>query len=119
MSVPGVPRGERSGSGGADVRVVLMTAPDMATAERIVRTLVEEGVAACGTLIPGVLSIYRWLGVVEQQEEVQVLLKAGVEQIDALLARAVELHPYDVPELLVLPVLDGFPPYLSWVRGDG
>jgi periplasmic divalent cation tolerance protein len=119
MSVPGVFRGERDGARGADVRVVLMTAPDMETAERIVRTLVEEGTAACGTLLPGVLSIYRWMGVVECQAEVQVLLKTGGEQVADLLTRAVELHPYDVPELLVLPVVDGFPPYLSWVRGDG
>jgi len=117
MSGPGGPLGSRGG--GEGVRVVLMTAPDMETAERIVQTLVEEGAAACGTLLPGVLSIYRWMGVVERQEEVQVLLKTGGEEVAALLARAVELHPYDVPELLVLPVMDGFPPYLSWVRGDG
>lgn len=100
-------------------RVVLMTAPGAGVAEALVRTLVEEGMATCGTLVPGVVSIYRWMGEVERQEEVQVILKTGADRVPALLARATELHPYDVPELLVLPVVGGLPAYLAWVEGGG
>lgn len=106
-------------AGEVGARVVLMTAPDRAVGESLARTLVEEGVATCATLIPGVVSIYRWQGELERQEEVQVILKTGAARVPALVARAAELHPYDVPELLVLPVVGGLPAYLGWVEGGG
>lgn len=108
-----------TGSGEAGgVRVVLMTAPDAEVGEVLGGRLVEEGLAACATLLPAALSIYRWDGRVERQQECQLILKTGEGKVSALLARAVELHPYDLPELLVLPVVDGLPAYLRWVR-DG
>lgn len=116
MTADGAP-GHSGESGGS--RVVLMTAPDADVAEGMARTLVEEGLAACATLLPGVVSIYRWQGTVERQDEVQVILKTGAPRVEALLARAAQLHPYDVPELLVLPVVAGLPAYLAWVEGEG
>ncbi|HEX6938921.1 MAG TPA: divalent-cation tolerance protein CutA [Longimicrobiales bacterium] len=97
-------------------RVVLMTAPDRETAERLVRALVEERLVACGNIVPGLTSIYRWQGAIECESEVLVILKTAVEAVPALLARAPALHPYAVPELLVLPVEAGHRPYLEWVR---
>ena len=97
-------------------RVVLMTAPDREVAERIVRTLVEERLVACGNLVPGITSIYRWQGAIECDTEVLTILKTSADRVSALVARASELHPYEVPELLVLPVEGGYLPYLEWVR---
>lgn len=99
------------------VRVVLMTAPDLATGEEIVRLLVEERLAACGTLLPGAVSIYRWEGEVERAEECVVFLKTTPALESPLVERAAALHPYDVPEVLVLPVTAGLSSYLAWV-GD-
>lgn len=99
-----------------DARVVLMTTPDRETAERLATMLVEERVAACANILPGVTSVYRWEGAVERDEEILVVLKTPVGRIDMLVDRAVELHPYDVPEVLALPVTEGHGPYVQWVR---
>lgn len=96
-------------------RVVLMTAPDPETARSLVRTLVEEELVACGTIAPAVTSIYRWAGKVEEATESLVIFKTTESGADRLMRRVPELHPYDVPELLVLPVEAGHPPYLDWV----
>ena len=94
-----------------------MTAPDRETALSVVRTLVEERLAACGNVIPGLRSVYRWEGEVEEADEVLVLFKTRADRVMAFLERAAELHPYDVPELLVGDVSEGFGPYLEWVMG--
>lgn len=99
-----------------ETRVVLLTAPDLETAEGIVETLVEEGVIACGNILPGLTSIYRWQGKVEKSSEVQVIMKTTSEEVQRLLDRVPELHPYDVPEVLIIPVESGLQAYLSWVQ---
>ncbi len=96
----------------------LTTAPSAEAAKRLVRTLVEQRVIACGTVLPGAVSIYRWQGAVAEEEEVVVLLKTTAERWAELAAALPGLHPYDVPELLALPVVDGHPPYLEWVRAE-
>lgn len=106
---------EREGGG---IRVVLMTAPDRETAERVGTALVEARLAACANVVPGISSVYRWQGAVERAEEVLVVLKTRSERVEALVSRAAELHPYDVPELLALPVREGHGPYLDWVRSE-
>lgn len=95
-----------------------MTAPDRETALSMVRTLVEERLVACGNVIPGLRSVYRWEGEVEEADEVLVLFKTGSRRVTALVERAAELHPYDVPELLVGDVSEGFGPYLEWVMRE-
>lgn len=102
--------------GGDAVRVILITAPSTAVAESLVRTLVGERLAACGNIVPGLTSIYRWQAEIQMDDEVLIVLKAAARSVSALLARAAELHPYDVPEVLVLPVLAGHPPYVAWVN---
>lgn len=96
-------------------RVVLVTAPDRTVAESLVRRLVEERSAACGTILPDVQSIYRWEGAVEHESEVLVLFKTTARGAERLVQRVPELHPYDVPEVLVLPVEGGHLPYLEWL----
>jgi periplasmic divalent cation tolerance protein len=97
------------------VSLVLTTAPDASAAERIVRALVEERLIACGNVVPGVASLFRWKGEVQREEEVLVLMKARTEALDRLFARIGELHPYEVPELLSFPVGKGSPAYCGWV----
>jgi periplasmic divalent cation tolerance protein len=101
-----------------DVRTVLLTAPDPETGERLGRALVEERLAACASVVPGVVSVFRWQGEVQREEEALVIVKTVAEQVEAVRARVVALHPYDVPEVLVLPVDEGHEPYLRWVREE-
>ncbi len=100
---------------GAGAVLVYTTCPDENTARVIARTLVEERLAACGNILPGVTSIYRWQGKIETAGECLVLLKTRSERLEALAARLQHLHPYDVPELLAVPVDRGAPEYLRWV----
>ena len=95
--------------------VVFTTFPDQNTARRVVRTLVEERLIACGNLVPGVESIYRWKGEVESTGEVFAVLKTEQDRYTALEGRLKELHPYEVPECIMLRVRDGLPGYLQWV----
>jgi periplasmic divalent cation tolerance protein len=96
-------------------RVALLTAPDLAVAERLVQALVEERVIACGNIVPALISIYRWQGSMERSGEVLIIVKTTAAEVPRLLERVPELHPYEVPEVLVLPVEAGYGPYLSWV----
>lgn len=99
------------------VAVVLMTAPDEEKAAQLARTLVEEGLIACANLVPRVRSIYRWQGKVCDEPEVLVVMKCAAARFEALRMRVTALHPYTVPELLALDVVEGHPPYLEWVLG--
>lgn len=101
-----------------DVRAVLVTAPDASTAERLASTLVEEGLAACVNVVPGVVSIYRWKDGVQRDAEVLLVAKCPARGFEALRRRVVELHPYELPEVLSLPVEEGHAPYLAWVLGE-
>ena len=105
---------------GADpgVRVVLVTAPDEACAERLARALVEERLAACVNVLPGVRSFYRWEGVVQDDTELLLVAKTRPERLEALAARVKELHPYDLPEVLEIPATGGSDAYLDWVRSE-
>jgi periplasmic divalent cation tolerance protein len=95
-----------------------MTAPSVEAAETIVRALVDERLVACGNIVPGVTSIYRWEGEVQRETEALVVLKATANGVEALIRRAAELHPYGVPELLAIDVAQGFRPYMDWVASS-
>jgi periplasmic divalent cation tolerance protein len=99
----------------SEARVVLMTAPDSEQAAAWARTLVEERLAACVNLVPGLHSVYRWEGKVEEAQEVLLVAKTAADRCAALAARLEALHPYELPELLVLPVSGGSDRYLAWV----
>ncbi|MCE0828165.1 periplasmic divalent cation tolerance protein [Buttiauxella ferragutiae ATCC 51602] len=95
--------------------VILCTAPDEATAQELAALMLAEKLAACVTILPGATSLYYWEGKMEQEYEVQMLLKSDIEHQDALLASLKSHHPYQTPELLVLPVTHGDSDYLSWL----
>jgi periplasmic divalent cation tolerance protein len=99
-----------------DVRVLLMTVPTAETAEDIVSTLVAERLIACGNITTPVSSIYRWADTTERAAEVLVIMKTTDAMLATLTQRIASLHPYDVPEILALPVVHGHDPYLTWVR---
>jgi periplasmic divalent cation tolerance protein len=80
--------------------------------------MVEARLAACGNLIPGLTSVYRWKGEVHQDPESLIIFKTTTLLVGELRRRVVDLHPYEVPEFLVLPVKEGHFPYLEWVRGE-
>ena len=101
-----------------DVVAVIITAPDAETAEKIGRTLVSERLAACANVVPHIVSTYWWDGDLQRDEEVMVILKTVQQRVQALEARAVELHPYTLPEVLVVAVSGGSAPYLSWVGNE-
>ncbi|MCU0835370.1 MAG: divalent-cation tolerance protein CutA [Chromatiaceae bacterium] len=97
------------------VLLALCTCPDDASAERIATTLVEERLAACANRVSGLLSIYRWQGQVERASEALLLIKTTEDRFAALAERLRALHPYELPEIIALPVAGGLPDYLHWV----
>jgi periplasmic divalent cation tolerance protein len=99
------------------MKIVLVTAPKD-RAEEIVRRLVDERLAACGTIVPGVTSVYRWKGAVERSEESQIVLKTSGALVGALTARIAALHPYEVPEIVAIEPSFVHVPYASWVEEE-
>ncbi|MDZ7780862.1 MAG: divalent-cation tolerance protein CutA [Gemmatimonadota bacterium] len=104
--------------GGRGISVVLITAPDTDVAERVGRVLVDEHLAACVNLVPGVTSLFRWEGSVEKEAEVLMVVKSTSDGFERLRRRVIELHPYDSPEVIELPVGGGDERYLAWVREE-
>jgi periplasmic divalent cation tolerance protein len=90
--------------------------PDQERATTMARALVDEGLAACVNIIPGVRSVYRWDGKTQEDEEVLCLIKTRPELFPETQARILALHPYEVPEVLAFRVDDGNPSYLTWLR---
>jgi periplasmic divalent cation tolerance protein len=99
----------------ADLRVVLITAPDGAVAKRIAETLVGEGLAACVNVLPGIASVYRWHGSLERAEETLLIAKTTAALVPSLEKRLGEVHPYEVPECIALEAASVAPAYLRWV----
>ncbi len=100
-----------------DMLLVFSTFASEEDAARVVRALVEERLAACGTLLPGARSLYRWQGAVADEREVVVLLKTRREGWPALAARLRGLHPYETPECVAVDVAEGSADYLAWLAG--
>lgn len=100
------------------VVTVITTLGDADAAAELVEALVAERLIACGNIVPGVTSIYRWEGEVVRESEVLVVMKTTGARLDELLERAAALHPYEVPELLALAVDGGSPPYCRWVTDE-
>ena len=96
--------------------VVLVTCPGRTVAERIARTLVSEGLAACVNVVPGLISIYRWQGKICRDPEVLLIIKTRRRLLHTLTDRVRVLHPYTVPEIIALPLVGGSPAYLAWVE---
>ena len=98
-----------------EVLLAFSTFPDIETARRIAGQLVTENFAACANIVPAVESIYRWQGKIEQGNETLVLFKTAAARFTAFQEKLKSLHPYDVPEIICVPISDGLPQYLRWV----
>lgn len=99
----------------SEVLLVFCTCPDEETGIRIAETLVMERLAACVNRVPGLVSVYQWQNKVQQDAETLLLIKTTNARFDTLQARLRELHPYDLPEIVAMPVTKGLPEYLQWV----
>jgi len=102
----------------SDALVALSTVASLEDAERIARALVERRLAACVNVVPGLTSIYAWKGAVETERELLLVIKTRRQRFEELRAALVELHPYEVPELIALPVEAGHAPYLDWLQAS-
>lgn len=98
-----------------DFAIILTTFPADRDHVPFASALVEERLAACVNILPPMSSVYRWEGAVERADERQLVMKTTAGKVDALLRRVAELHPYDVPELLVIPVLGASAAYGTWL----
>jgi periplasmic divalent cation tolerance protein len=96
--------------------IVLITVPTQDVGTAIAQALVEERLAACVNLVPGIMSTFRWEGKVQVDPEALLLVKTGGGLFEALAARVRSLHPYTVPEIIALPIVGGNPSYLSWIK---
>lgn len=97
------------------ISLVLTTVPNLAFGELLVRTLVEENLIACGNIVPGVVSIYRWEGALVREEELLVVMKVAGTAVETVFDRVTRLHPYTIPELVELSVDSVSRAYGSWV----
>ena len=95
--------------------VVLTAVGAPPEAQQIARTLVEERLAACVNVVPGVTSVYRWKGTVEQEAELLLVIKTMGDRLEALKTRLLELHPYELAEVVVIPIVGGHSAYLEWL----
>jgi len=102
----------------SDFVVVFVTAPSAEVAGSLAKALVTEKLVACVNILPGLRSIYAWEGKVCDEEEVLCVLKTRRELFPRLRDRVTALHPYQVPEIIALPLVDGSAPYLAWLRDE-
>ncbi|MEQ1907255.1 MAG: divalent-cation tolerance protein CutA [Vicinamibacterales bacterium] len=98
-----------------DTVIILTTVPSEDLGATLGRELVRRGLVACVNVLPAMVSIYLWHGEIQQDSECQVLIKTIAARVDAVQAVVTELHPYDLPEFVVLPIVGGDPAYLAWV----
>lgn len=98
-----------------EILMVWSSFANLADAERVVRALVDERLIACGTVLGGARSIYRWQGEIKNEAEVVAMMKTRKQDWTVLLSRLHELHPYDTPECLAVRVAAGAPKYLAWL----
>jgi periplasmic divalent cation tolerance protein len=102
----------------SETLLVLTNLPDRDAAMRLARALVEQRLAACVNVLSGCTSVYRWDGAVEEAEEVPVLIKTRAARYPEVEALIRELHPYELPEIIAVPVVRGLPEYLDWVAEE-
>jgi periplasmic divalent cation tolerance protein len=98
-----------------DKIVVLSTCDSEEQAKTLARHLVEHRLAACVNILPGVQSVYRWKDQIEESAEWLLVIKTRRDRFDALREALVKMHTYEVPEVIALPVVDGWEPYLAWL----
>lgn len=98
--------------------LVLANVPDQTLAERMADALVEQGLAACVNILAPARSVYRWQGKVQRDTEIPLLIKTTQARYQELQQAIIQLHPYDVPEIIALPITAGLPAYLAWMQDE-
>jgi periplasmic divalent cation tolerance protein len=101
--------------GGEHYQLVYCTCPDAATAEQIAGNLVEKGLAACVNILPGILSVYQWKGKRESDQEHLLMIKTTRSAYPCLEQAILQLHPYELPEIIAVPINQGLAGYLAWI----
>lgn len=96
-------------------QVCLCTCPDQETALELAGSLVQTRLAACVNILPAIQSVYMWKGAIERDAEVLLLIKTAQEKMAAVQEHIVEHHPYELPEVIAVPIVDGLPGYLQWL----
>jgi len=102
----------------SNVHILLSTVESAQTAEKIASTVVEERLAACVNVLPGVSSYFRWKGEIQSEQEFMLILKTSTDRLRELTERIKNLHPYEVPEIVSLSVEEGHQPFLDWVERE-
>jgi periplasmic divalent cation tolerance protein len=106
-------------SGGSDIQIIFCTVPDSETGRRIAERLVEYRHAACVNLLSGIESVYRWQGALQRDNEAVLMIKTRAADYPGVEATILELHPYELPEIIAVPLSGGLPAYLEWVSKHG
>lgn len=99
-----------------DARLVLVTVPDISVAQRLARRILEQKLAACVNIVPGMTSLFWWEEKIDQQAEALLIIKTVAAKLMALIDSVQKEHPYEVPEIVVLPIVGGADSYLRWLR---
>ncbi len=124
MTSPGRPAmltpvdGAKMDNSDVDTLLVLTTCPDDDNAESLSTRLIEQGLAACINRVPGISSVYRWEGQLKSGTEVLLLIKTAATTWPALEAEILRLHPYELPEIIAVPIATGHAAYLDWVTAS-
>ena len=98
--------------------LVYVTTPDVESARTIGRSVVAEGLAACANILDGMTAIFRWRGAIEESSEAVLLLKTTQDRVDTLTSRLRDLHSYEVPCIVILPITGGNPDFLAWIASE-
>lgn len=98
--------------------VVYVTTPDDTTAKMIARKVLEKRLAACINIIPNIFSIYRWKGEIEEDQEALMIIKTRRILFEPLTKTIKELHPYEIPEVIGIPIIEGYNAYLGWISDE-
>ncbi len=101
-----------------EIIIIFITVPDIKTAEEISAVLVKKKLAACVNTIPGLTSVYMWQDEVCKDDEMLLQVKSVPEKFDLICTEVKSIHPYDLPEIIAIPVILGFQPYLDWVKNE-
>ena len=101
-----------------ELQIALCTVPDEKTAGQIADALVSEKLAACINIVPSIMSVYRWNDAIEHDQELLLLIKTSVSVWPLLEARLLELHPYELPEIIAVPIHTGQTDYIKWIKNS-
>lgn len=100
----------------SDTLMVYCTCPDEPSAASIANRIVAAGLAGCVNIVPGLTSVYKWEGEMKSGTEVLLLIKTSAQKVDQLTAELVSVHPYELPEVIAVPISAGHQPYIDWIK---